>query len=199
MARIVQGRRRAARIEGEVLEAGQRARALLARAEAEAGALRAAAEAERHRIRDDAEAEGRREGLARAGAALVEAAAERDRRLGAVEREVVALAVEVAGKILGRAVALDPATAVDLAAGALAAARARRDVVLRVHPADVAALRAGEARLRAVAARAHAVEIREDPGLAPGDVVVETEAGRVDGRLATRLALLARALEEAAG
>jgi flagellar biosynthesis/type III secretory pathway protein FliH len=199
MARIVRGSRRGARIESEVLEAGQRARELVERAEAEAGALRAAAEAERDRIRAEAETEGRREGLARVGAALVEVAAERDRRLAAVEREVVALAIEVAGKILGRTAAVDPAAAMDLAVGALAAARGRRDVALRVHPADAAALRAGEARLRAVAARAHAIEIREDPGLARGDVVVETEAGRIDARLATRLSLLARALEEVAG
>jgi flagellar biosynthesis/type III secretory pathway protein FliH len=39
------------------------------------------------------------------------------------------------------------------------------------------------------------VAVEADPSLEPGDAVVETEAGGVDGRLATRLAALRAALE----
>jgi type III secretion protein L len=38
--------------------------------------------------------------------------------------------------------------------------------------------------------------VREDAALARGDAVVETEAGRVDARVETQLAALARALED---
>jgi flagellar biosynthesis/type III secretory pathway protein FliH len=197
MSRVVKGAARSSgRIAAEALEAGERARAVVARAEADAQAIRATADAARDEVRAEAAREGRREAMAGAAAALVEAAAARDGLLASAEREVAALGVEVARRLLRGALAVDPGAAVALAAGVVEAARAHRQVAVRVHPADAAALRAGADRLRPLAARARALEIREDPALTPGDVVVETEAGRIDGRLETRLGLLARALED---
>ncbi|HJL31474.1 MAG TPA: FliH/SctL family protein, partial [Polyangiaceae bacterium LLY-WYZ-15_(1-7)] len=68
--------------------------------------------------------------------------------------------------------------------------RARRagDRRLRVHPED-APLLDGLPAL-AGAERIH------DPALARGDVILETELGRLDGRLEVRLEALRRALEE---
>jgi flagellar biosynthesis/type III secretory pathway protein FliH len=197
MSRIVKGAAPSGgRIAAEALEAAERARAVVARAEADARAIRAAADAARDEVRAEAAREGRREALAGAAAALVEAAAARDGLLASAEREVAALGVEVARRLLRGALAVDPGAAVALAAGVVEAARAHRQVAVRVHPADAASLRAGAEQLRPLAARARALEIREDPALTPGDVVVETEAGRIDGRLETRLGLLARALED---
>jgi type III secretion system HrpE/YscL family protein len=184
-------------IPAAAFEATQRAAALLARAEEEAGALVARAEAEREAIRADARESGRSEALARAGATLVGAGRERDRILASAEREVVALAVEVARKVLGREIVTDPAAVVDLAAAALEHARGRRQVILRVHPSDAAAIRSGSARLSAMAACAPGLSVEEDASLVPGDVVVETEAGRVDARIETQLDALREALEEA--
>ena len=178
-------------------EATQRARARLARAEEEAGALLARAEAEREALRAEARESGRREGLARAGSVLVAAARERDRILAAAEREVVALAIEVARKVLAREIVTDPAAVVDLAAAALEGARGRRLVTLRVHPTDAAAVRSGSERLAALVARAPGLSVEEDASLVQGDVVVETEAGRIDARIETQLEALREAMEEA--
>jgi flagellar biosynthesis/type III secretory pathway protein FliH len=41
------------------------------------------------------------------------------------------------------------------------------------------------------------LESREDRGGGPGGALVETEAGRIDARLETQLAAVARAVEEA--
>jgi type III secretion protein L len=199
MAKIVKGSpEEGRRIEAEVYDAGERARALVAKAEDDARALRAEAEADRERLRAEAVTAGRAEGLASAAAALASAARERDRRLAGVERELVALAVDVARRILGRELAADPDAVVGVAREALAAARGRRELTLRVNPSDAGALRGAQAVLAGAIAPAAAFAIREDPTVPPGGALVETEAGLVDARLETQLAALLRALEAAA-
>ena len=200
MARIVKGGSAGTRrIEAAEFDAAERARAIVAEAEARARELLEAAQAERERIRADAAEQGRAEGLARAGATLVAAAAARDRRLAGAEREVVALALDVARKVLGRELAQDRSAVADLAAQALAVARDRREVTLRVNPEDADAIRAAAGRLGALLARAPGLDVREDPTVERGGAVVETEAGRVDARVEAQLAALARAIEEAGG
>lgn len=199
MARIVKGvPEEGRRIEAEVYEAGERARALVAKAEEDAAEIRAAAEADRERLRAEAIASGRAEGLAQAAAALVAAVRERDRRLAGVERELLALAIDVARKILGRELALDPAAVVGIARAALAAAQGRRELTLRANPEDADALRAADGALGGAVGPSARFAIREDPSVPPGGVVVETEAGLLDARLETQLATLLRALEDAA-
>lgn len=199
MSRVVKGAPGAGRrIDGALFDAAAEARALLAAAEAEAERIRSAALAERDRLRAEAIEAGRQEGLGRAAATLAGATAERDRRLAGLAGEVAGLALEVAGKILGRALAHDPGLVVELAAGALAQARERREVVLRVSPHDTPAVRAAEGRLAALLSRAGGLALREDPSLSPGQVVVETEAGTLDARIEAQLAELARALEDVA-
>jgi flagellar biosynthesis/type III secretory pathway protein FliH len=184
-----------ARIPAAVHEADLRVRVMVAAAEAQAAALLVDAEARCVGMFARAEAEGHRAGLARAGAAIAAAAAARVRRLAAIEREVAAIALEVAERILGRELAQREDAIVDLAAHALAAARERREVFLRVHPDDAAALRAEEGRLAPLLARAP-LAVREDAGIARGGVVVETDAGWIDARIETQLADLGRAVEE---
>jgi flagellar biosynthesis/type III secretory pathway protein FliH len=197
MSRIVKGGAPGGRrIEAAAFDAAERARATLGEAEAEAARIRAAAEADREAVAARAVEAGRAEGLARAAATLAEAGASRDRLLAAAEREIAALAIDVARKVLGRELAQDPAAVTDLAAQAIAAARDRRQVVLRVNPADAHAIRAAEGRLAALLTRATALDVREDASVERGGAIVETEAGRVDARVETQLGALARALEE---
>ncbi len=184
----------ARRLPAEVHAAVQRARGVLAAAEADARRIREAAEAERQGVLAAAGEAGRQEGLARAAVALAAAAGERDRILASAEPELVRLALAVAGKVVAGEVALDRGVVTRIAAEALQAARDRREVVVRVAPADAAALRAEEPRLLEALARARAVAIREDPAVGRGGVVVETEAGTVDARIETRLDALRRAL-----
>jgi flagellar biosynthesis/type III secretory pathway protein FliH len=76
-------------------------------------------------------------------------------------------------------------------AEALEAAGGRRRLALRLHPAAIAA---GGASMPG----ASGVAVIPDAALDPGDVLLETEAGTVDGRLAMRLTALRRALAEVA-
>lgn len=185
----------ARRIPAAVHETDRRVREMVAAAEADARRLRLEAEAERSRVFAEAAEEGRREGLARAAATLAAAAAERDRRLAALPRDVAALALDVARVVLGRELAERTEAVAELAGRAVAAARERREVTLRVNPADAPAIRTAGEGLGAILLRAP-LGVREDPDVAPGGVIVETEAGRIDARVETQLAYLARALEE---
>jgi len=187
---VVGGRR----IEAAVHGAAQRAREIGEAAEARARALVSAAEAERDAVRAAAFDEGRREGMGAAAAALAGAAAARERLLSGAEAEVVALALEVARKVLGRELAQRPDAVVDLAARGLAAVRDRIAVSLRVHPDDLPALRDAQGRLAAILSRAPGLGIREDAALARGSAVIETEAGRVDASVEAQLDALAQAL-----
>jgi len=193
------------RIAAEVWQAGETARAVVASAQAEAAALRREAlealEAElgalRRSARAAAEAEGREAGRAAAATTLVRAAAERDRWLESARGEALDLAVEMARRILARELALAPGAVRGAAQEALRAARGRRRLRLRVHPAGAAALRDGQGDGLA-GGLGPAVAVEADPSLSPGDVVLETEAGTVDARVETRLAAFRAALEAAA-
>jgi flagellar biosynthesis/type III secretory pathway protein FliH len=190
------GPARERRIAAAVHEATERARALLRDAEEAARRVRADAEEGRARALAEAAERGRDEGLARAATVLARAAAARDRLLVASEREVAHLALEVAGAILGRALASDPSLVAAVAARAVSAARDRREVTLRVHPSDEGTVRAAASGLAALLARAPGLVLRADPAVPPGGAVVETEAGRVDASVEAQLALLARTLRE---
>ncbi|HET8540360.1 MAG TPA: FliH/SctL family protein [Anaeromyxobacter sp.] len=185
----------AARIPAAVHDADRRVREMIASAQARALEIVSEAEAARDRIVAEALEEGRRAGLARAGAAIAAAVAARDRRLAAVERELAAIALDVAAALVGGELAAREDAVVALAARALAEARERRDVTLRVHPDDARAVRSAEGRLGAILARAP-LSVREDPALPRGGVVVETDAGWIDARIETQLADLRRAVEE---
>ncbi len=184
------------RVAAEVYQASQRARRILDAAESDARRLRAAAEADRERLRAEAVASGRQEGLAQASAAIARGALERDRLLASAERELVRLAVAIAEKILGREVARDAGVVLEMAARALAEARQRREVTLRIHPDDAEAIRGSHRRLLSALSRARALEVREDAAVTRGGVLVETEAGVVDGRLETQLAAIGAALRQ---
>lgn len=186
----------ARRLPAEVLAAAAGARDVLQRAEDQARRTREAAAGERERVLAEAEEAGHRAGLARAAAALAQAAAERDRLLQAAGDDLVRLALAVAKEILGREVERDGAVEA-AAAAALSAVRHRRQVTLRVHPGDACALRREAGRLGALMARAPALAICEDPAVGRGGLVVETEAGTLDARLATRLEEVEAALLEA--
>ena len=182
------------RISADEWMAGARIEALVARAEAEAEVVRGAAE----EVRAAAREEGRAEGLRLAGAevsdrlaALAEA---QGRWLARAEVEALDLAVEMARRIVGRELRGDPAAVRDGALLALRAAGRRRSLRVRLHPESVAQVRSRTEALAEATAGA-ALELVADPGLSPGDVVVETEAGQVDGRIASRLERFRAALE----
>jgi len=199
MPSILKAARSAPVVHRIEIEAKERARLLLASAQADASRVRADAEAAREAIRSAAVEAGRAEAFAAAGAALAAVAAAKEQRLAAIERELAEVALTVARALVGRALALEPSLVLSLAREALAPARTRLEVVLRVHPSDAPLVRAELPALAALLERAPGLGLKEDPALARGDVVVETEAGRVDARVVAQLQLLEQAVARAEG
>jgi flagellar biosynthesis/type III secretory pathway protein FliH len=179
----------------ELVEAArERAGKIVAAAESEAEALRAGAAEGVERARRAAVEAGYAEGLARAAAALALVAEARAERLAALDSVVVEVALDVARRIIGQELAAAPGAAVEMGRRALRAAAGCGDVVLRVAGADLAAVReAGDALARLV--ERGSLTLLEDHSLAPGEVVVESAAGRVDARVDAQLEAFRRALE----
>lgn len=185
----------ARRIPAQSFEARRTAEALLAGAEEEARRIRGAAEQEVSAARGEAVRSGHAEGLAAAAAEVCRAAVERDRMLSGCRDELLALAVEMAARILVREVRAGE-DALGAAERALAELRGARRVTLRACPADAGAIREG----RAWPGRAEAwVRVVVDPALGSGEVVVEADGALVDGRFRAQLAELRRAIAAGAG
>ncbi len=187
----------ARRIPAELWDAAAESRRRVAEAGIEARALVESARAQAEAIRARAAAEGREEGLASATEVMARAALERQDLLASSEPQLLDLAFAVAQRILTRVVERDRDAVVDIASRALEAVRQRIDVRLRVHPDDLASLRDAEPRLIERLVRAPCIALLGDSSIGRGGVVVETEAGTVDARLATQLEGLRRALGDA--
>ncbi|MGY0632998.1 FliH/SctL family protein [Luteimonas sp. A478] len=152
------------------------------------------------RIRDDACREGREEGLASGhaeGFAQGQAEVRRliaqiegildnfSRPLARLEDEVVSalgeLAVRIAGSLVGHAYQTDPTLLADLVGEAVdAVGGAGREVEVRLHPDDIAAL-------TPMLSLMPVTRLAADPGLARGDLRVHAESVRIDGSLEARL------------
>ena len=137
-------------------------------------------------------AEGHAEGFAQGQAEVRRLAAQMEgildnfsRPLDRLENEVIAalseLAVRIAGALVGRAYQTDPVLLQGLATTALdAVGGAQREVELRLHPDDIAAL------TPVLAMTAH-TRLTADTSLTRGDLRVHAESVRIDGTLEARL------------
>jgi type III secretion protein L len=199
VSRIVRGPRgtSGAVIPAEVHDAHREAERLKAEARAEAARIVAGAAAAREAARREGQAAGREEGLAEVTGLLVRARATAAAARAEAAADLRTLAVRIAEKVVGRALAAGPELAADYCAAALAAARHQREITLRVHPDDLAAVEAARPQLRALLARAPDLAVRADASVARGGCLVETEAGVIDARLETQLDAIERALAAA--
>lgn len=114
--------------------------------------------------------------------------------------DALELGFQVARRVLEAELSTSPEAFFALVRSALKRAGDSRKVLVRVHPEDAGRLGAALAG-GGLGVAVASVEVRADPTLAPGDCVVDTDFGKVDGRLATRLDELRRAvagLEEGA-
>jgi flagellar assembly protein FliH len=107
------------------------------------------------------------------------------RPLDRLENEVVAalseLAVRIAGALVGRAYQTDPMLLQELASEALdAVGGANREVEVRMHPDDIAALAPALSLMPAT-------RLTADHSLSRGDLRVHAESVRIDGTLEARL------------
>jgi type III secretion protein L len=116
---------------------------------------------------------------------------------GNLEREterIIHVGVILAERLLGVTLELEPARIADLARAAIAEARGARRIAIEANPLDARALRQ---HLGAAGLDGQSVEVRENDGLARGELRLQTDVGTIDARLAPRLDRLAAALRDA--
>jgi flagellar biosynthesis/type III secretory pathway protein FliH len=177
----------------EVLEASDRARSLIARAEAEAVAIMERAEARAAQLGTELATRARAEAASAVAARELVLAARESAALDRQLDQVVDLARLLAERLLGEALALEPDRVVALAREALREARGARQLTIAAHPDDVPllerALGAGEL--------SPPLLVIVDRERRRGSLRLETDIGTLDAELAPELDRLAEKLREA--
>jgi len=106
--------------------------------------------------------------------------------------DALEIGFEVARRILEAEVRADPAAVIALVRSAVQRAGESRRIVVRLHPEDVDVV-AADAESGGGGIATARIEVLADATLERGDVLVDADFGRVDGRLSTRLDELRRA------
>ncbi|MBI3205021.1 MAG: hypothetical protein HYZ29_26020 [Myxococcales bacterium] len=181
------------RVPKPVVDAEERARAIVSEAEQRAQRLLESAARAAGDSRLAAEAEGRADGIAAVAAkAVMLAALEARADERALDRSIE-LARVLAERLLGEALTLDPSRITAIARRALSEARGARRVRVLAGPSAAARL---EAERESLAVGLDALEIVADPGRSSGDLRLETEIGVLDAALAPQLDRLTQKLHE---
>jgi flagellar biosynthesis/type III secretory pathway protein FliH len=175
------------RIAREELEAQERARQIVSTAEVRA--LEIARE-----VAARAEGEARALEHAKVAALYLALHAKDERRAELDIDRAIALAKLLAERLIGKEIEQDPDIVLALARQTLAEARGARRARIEAHPLDVDVLRA---HLEALGLSAEAAEIAPAPELSRGSLVLHTDVGTIDAKLAPQLDRLAAALREA--
>jgi flagellar assembly protein FliH len=102
-----------------------------------------------------------------------------------------------AKKILEMEVSANPGALFSLIRTAVRTVGDARTLTIRLHPEDCNRLEAAGGVREMGELAMMTVEVRPDSSLLPGDCVIDSELGRVDGRLAARLAEMKRQVEGA--
>jgi flagellar biosynthesis/type III secretory pathway protein FliH len=173
-----------------VEEAGARAKTIVEEAVAQASAVSEAAhnqgfEAGRESGRHSANQEMNEMVITMRG--LVDMArAERHKIIESAEPEIVKLAMGIAERIVHKQVAVDRDVVIEMTKAAIGRLLEREVVTVRVHPADLERMKEHRDDVLALGDVKH-MRIIEDQRVDRGGVIVETDSGAVDAKIATQL------------
>lgn len=144
-----------------------------------------------------AEARARAEDALHAVAAAEQAAASlRDAYLADAEAAAVELAFRIAEKVIGSAVAADPAVVLEVVSGALLRTTDRDHLVLEVNPRDFELVRDAASELAARLGGIRRMEVVSERRVEPGGCVVRTVEGEIDARISAQLERVRQILAE---
>ncbi len=190
-----------AEIETLIRESASDARTLLDRARTDAMAMIEMAQERVATIEAEAKAAGQAQGeqdgrtsvdaemadmLATMRGLVEMAREERHKIISGAEHEIVRLAAAIAERVIHRSIGADESIVLDTVRAAIARITSRERVVVRMNPADIDIIRDHRERVTAGADIEH-LKIVEDQRVDRGGVIVETESGTIDGRIATQI------------
>ncbi|MTI86008.1 MAG: hypothetical protein FH756_19450 [Firmicutes bacterium] len=181
-----------------IADAQKEAEQLLARTQKEAqeNAEKMADRAEKEGYQQGLE-KGRQEALEQARAeadkirdeareVLSQAEQERARTLGSMEKEIIALSVDIAERIIAQQLSLDGDTVISIAREAIQLAQNTKRVNLFFNPADSNAFENYEQELQRLIPVNASMVLVHDKAISPGSCIVETEHGRIEATLDSR-------------
>jgi len=169
---------------------------IMARAREQAAEILAEAREEAAAIRQGARKQGLEAGKSEVLSELAKARAERQRLLAGMQHDVVALALDVARKVIHREIGQSPEIVAEICSRALTRLVSARALEVRIHPEDLPVVEDRREVLAANAVAGANLEFVADWSVERGGCVIESESGRVDARLDTQLAALEKALLE---
>lgn len=190
----------AAEADGEALlqHAAARSRELVDRAVARAAEIEAEARAKGHEEGVVAGRAAAQAELAESIAAMHElvqnALAQRHEVIESAEPELVNLAIAIAERVLHEHLAVSPTAVLENVRHALTRLIGREVVTLRVNPADLETIRVHRDGIASSSDVEH-LRVVEDQRVDRGGVVIETEAGTIDAKVATQLREARRAVQ----
>jgi flagellar assembly protein FliH len=149
------------------------------------------------RARAEGKEAGHSEGLAAAEREMEEmlatmrslidmARVERHKIIEGAEPEIVKLAMGIAERILHKAVETDREVVIAIVKAAIAELVDRESITVRVNPVDLERMKQHRDSMLALGETKH-MRVIEDQRVDPGGVVVETEAGTLDAKIATQV------------
>jgi flagellar assembly protein FliH len=139
----------------------------------------------------------RREAMQKVAAAVETLRAQADRLAEQARSDAIEIGFQVARKVLEAELRQSPEALFALVRSAVRRAGESRRIAVRLTPEDAALLEADAGRAALDGITSARVEFVHDPGLQRGDCMVDADFGQVDGRLATRLTEIRRAVDAA--
>jgi type III secretion system HrpE/YscL family protein len=193
-ARAASGHAQTTLIKRDIQCAASQAQQIIERANQEAQEIQEAAHQQAKQILDEARKTGYDSGLAKWNELLAGSLRQRDRFISENETALVQLAVRIAEKIIGEEVQVSPERIVSLVQQAGQSLRRAKNIVIRVHPNQSAALLKNVVDLNGLLGPGKEIEVTPDENVALNGCIFETEIGTIDAQLETQLHLLERAL-----
>lgn len=188
-------------VDHRVISASERAKKIIAEAEADGVRIRQEAEAVRKEVTDVREqarkagfAAGEAEGKAQLAEKLAELERKREQFFSTVEPEVVRLCIAVAEKVIGQIATENPTVVQQVVRQALERSLGDR-IIIRLNPEDHKVVIDEGYEFRDVLDRTKRIVFKEDDTIQKGGCVVETEVGTIDAQLETQLEAIRKALE----
>ena len=187
-------------------EARRQAEEIITAARLQIEAIMSSAADEAERIKENAFVEGLAEGRLAgeqsfasacddAQRLITEVEAERDAFFQHIEPDLIRLAVSIAEKVVTRQLSLHPECIVDIVRVHLQQLRERERVQARVHPGDLPMLHAAREMLMQEVEGLKELQFVDDQHFQHGDLILESPAGALDARIATKIAVISTGLD----
>ena len=178
-------------IPRRVLEGMSQAKSILNESRKEASEIRKRA----HEILEEAKLvreeerkrgyeEGHEEGLAEWSQKILEAGSAYEKILKDAEPQMIQMIMNIAEKVIGRAV--EQGAILDVIRKAVSEATGKK-ITVRVHPSDLVFVKKREKEMMNIVDQNESLTFREDESVSVGGCIVETELGTVDARLELQL------------